>query len=54
MVMGSERGALGNLETSSFAEIWSGEELRQFRAGLLAGGEAPAICRGCSLYRGTF
>jgi hypothetical protein len=35
-------------------EIWEGEELQRFRAGLLPGGTPPAVCRGCSLYRGTF
>jgi radical SAM protein with 4Fe4S-binding SPASM domain len=54
MVMGSERGAVGSLSEKSFAEIWTGDELRRFRAGLLQGGIPPAICRGCSLYRGTF
>ncbi len=54
MLMGSERGQVGHLDEQSFVEIWEGDELQRFRAGLLPGGTPNAVCRGCSLYRGTF
>jgi radical SAM protein with 4Fe4S-binding SPASM domain len=53
MVMGSDRVSMGRLGDRSFAEIWNGEDYREFRAGLL-GGRPPAVCRGCSVYRGRF
>ena len=54
MVMGSERARMGNLRDASFAEIWEGEELQRFRAGLLPGSTPHPVCLGCALYRGTF
>jgi MoaA/NifB/PqqE/SkfB family radical SAM enzyme len=54
MVMGSQRAAMGSLAQASLVEIWEGEELRRFRAGLLPGGTPDPVCRGCALYRGTF
>lgn len=54
MLMGSERAPVGRLDQHNFLDIWEGEELQRFRAGLLPGGTPPAVCRGCSLYRGTF
>ncbi len=53
MVMGSDRVAMGSLETDSFPAIWHGETFRRFRAGLLNGDPHP-VCRGCALYRGVF
>jgi hypothetical protein len=53
MVMGTDRGVLGNLNEASFTEIWEGEAFRAFRQGLISG-DPPAVCRGCSLYRGVF
>jgi radical SAM protein with 4Fe4S-binding SPASM domain len=53
MVMGSDRATLGTLEGSSFAEVWSNDEYRAFRKGLMDGNPHP-VCRGCSEYRGTF
>jgi radical SAM protein with 4Fe4S-binding SPASM domain len=53
MVMGSDRAALGDLRTRSFAEIWSGPAYRDFRSALLSA-SPPEVCRGCALYRGTF
>jgi radical SAM protein with 4Fe4S-binding SPASM domain len=53
MVMGSDRATLGNAGETSFAQLWSGDEYRRFREQLLSD-TPPAICRGCSEYRGTF
>jgi hypothetical protein len=53
MVMGDERVQLGNVGERSFAEMWTSEEFRRFRAGLVSG-EPHAVCRGCAMYRGVF
>src|SRR4051812_22345473 len=53
MVMGSDRATLGQLDNTSFPEIWGSEEYRDFRQRLLEG-EPPPVCRGCSLYRRVF
>jgi MoaA/NifB/PqqE/SkfB family radical SAM enzyme len=53
MVMGDDRIALGDLNTTEFPEIWNGPAYRAFRAGLLSG-RAPDVCLGCSMYRGVF
>jgi radical SAM protein with 4Fe4S-binding SPASM domain len=53
MLMGEDRAIQGDIATSDFATIWGNDAYRGFRAGL-AGDEPPAVCRGCSLYRGVF
>jgi hypothetical protein len=53
MVMGDDRIALGDLNTTDFPEIWNGPAYLAFRAGLLTG-PAPDVCVGCSMYRGVF
>ena len=53
MVMGDDRAALGNLEEHSFPQIWNGPAYREFRRRLMSA-DPPEVCRGCSLYRGTF
>jgi radical SAM protein with 4Fe4S-binding SPASM domain len=53
MVMGDDRVAMGNLADADLAEIWAGEAYREFRSALLTD-SPPAVCAGCSLYRGTF
>jgi radical SAM protein with 4Fe4S-binding SPASM domain len=53
MVMGSDRATLGDLHEASFEEIWSGPSYERFRQRLLTD-DPPAVCRGCSLYRGLF
>jgi radical SAM protein with 4Fe4S-binding SPASM domain len=53
MVMGDDRAALGDLGEQSFPEIWDGPGYREFRRRLMSD-DPPAVCRGCSLYRGTF
>lgn len=53
MVMGNDRVALGNVHDRSYTEIWSNDDFRRFRAGLV-NGTPHAVCRGCSMYRGLF
>jgi radical SAM protein with 4Fe4S-binding SPASM domain len=53
MLMGEDREILGSVATDDFASVWHGEPYRRFRSALL-GDEPPAVCRGCSLYRGLF
>lgn len=54
MVMGADRAILGRLEDDGFETIWRGKSYEAFRAGLRPGGEAPEVCKGCSLYRRVF
>jgi radical SAM protein with 4Fe4S-binding SPASM domain len=53
MVMGSDRATLGSLRSEGFASIWWGRAYRRFRE-RLASDDPPAVCSGCSLYRGLF
>ena len=53
MVMGSDRATLGRLADEPFSDIWAGEAYRAFRRGLLTH-DPPAVCAGCSQYRGVF
>ncbi len=53
MLMGADRGVLGDLTREDFAGVWSGAAYVAFRRALL-GPEPPAVCRGCSMYRGVF
>jgi radical SAM protein with 4Fe4S-binding SPASM domain len=53
MVMGADRAVLGDLDASSFTEVWRSDEYASFRAGLVDG-PPPTVCRGCSMYRGVF
>ncbi len=53
MVMGDDRISMGDLQEESLAEIWTGPAYTGFR-GALTGDTPPAVCAGCSLYRGTF
>jgi radical SAM protein with 4Fe4S-binding SPASM domain len=53
MVMGDDRVSMGSLADGDLAEVWHGDAYRAFRAALLTD-EPPDVCRGCSLYRGTF
>jgi radical SAM protein with 4Fe4S-binding SPASM domain len=54
MVMGADRVSLGSLRHADFAAIWDGEAYQAFRAALLTPDAPPAVCRGCSMYRGLF
>ena len=53
MVATPDRINFGNMATQGVAEIWSSERYEAFRTAL-ASESPPDICRGCSLYRGTF
>jgi radical SAM protein with 4Fe4S-binding SPASM domain len=53
MVMGDDRVQLGRLGETPFADVWNGSAYQEFRQRLLDG-DPPEVCRGCSLYRGTF
>ncbi len=53
MVMGDDRATLGQVGEQTFAEIWHGARYREFRRRLISS-DPPEVCRGCSLYRGTF
>lgn len=53
MIMGSDRGVLGDVRTEDFGSVWHGEGYARFRHQLL-GDEPPEVCRGCSAYRGVF
>jgi len=53
MVMGDDRVVLGDLNRSTFAEIWHGPAYQDFRR-RLDSADPPEVCRGCALYRHTF
>lgn len=53
MLMGEDRAILGDLAEAPLDEIWHGERYEAFRAALLSP-EPPAVCRGCSMYRGVW
>ena len=53
MLMGDDRAILGDVGAEDFPAIWRSDRYRAFRAAL-CGDEPPAVCRGCSEYRGVF
>jgi len=53
MVGTPDRMNFGNMLERSVLDVWRGSRYQQFRDGL-AMDEPSAICRSCSLYRGTF
>ena len=53
MVMGADRAVLGDASRERFGAIWHGRAYAEFRAALHTD-EPPAVCTGCSLYRGLF
>ncbi len=53
MLMGEDRGVMGDATRAGLAVVWRNEEYRRFRQALL-GDEPPAVCRGCAMYRGVF
>jgi len=53
MLMGGDRGILGDLAAESFPAVWRGERYEAFRAGLMSS-RPPDVCAGCSMYRGVF
>ena len=53
MVMGSDRVGLGDVGADDFIRIWHSPAYQEFRAGLRSD-QPPAVCRGCSVYKGVF
>lgn len=53
MVMGADRAVLGDVRADTFPEVWSSQAYQDFRSALLTD-HPPAVCKGCSLYRGVF
>jgi radical SAM protein with 4Fe4S-binding SPASM domain len=53
MVGTPDRASFGNMAREGVAAVWAGAAYQSFRA-RLASPDAPAVCRSCSLYRGTF
>jgi radical SAM protein with 4Fe4S-binding SPASM domain len=53
MVMGGDRAILGDLATATFPDVWRSDGYEAFRAALETD-RPPAVCRGCSMYRGVF
>jgi radical SAM protein with 4Fe4S-binding SPASM domain len=53
MLMGSDRGVLGDAGRDGFAQVWGGDAYRAFREAL-ASATPPEVCAGCSMYRGVF
>jgi radical SAM protein with 4Fe4S-binding SPASM domain len=54
MVMGHDRGVLGNIHEQPLSVIWKGSDYQTLREGLQSDHDAPDICAGCALYRGRF
>ena len=52
-VMGADRAVLGDARAESFADIWTSDAYRDFRAKLLTD-QPPDVCAGCSMYRHVF
>ena len=53
MVSTPDRINFGNMAEQGVANVWNNEAYSAFRTAL-ASDTAPAICRSCALYRGTF
>ena len=53
MVSTPDRVSLGNMTRDGVAAVWSGAAYADFRRALDEG-PPPEVCRGCSLYHGTF
>ncbi len=53
MIMGTDRGVMGDLRHGDFGDVWHNATYRAFRARLLTD-EPPDVCQGCSMYRRVF
>jgi MoaA/NifB/PqqE/SkfB family radical SAM enzyme len=53
MLMGGDRGILGDAAHADFGAVWRGEAYEAFRARLMST-TPPDVCAGCSMYRGVF
>ena len=54
MLMGHERGVLGNIHERPLSSIWRNAEYDNLRQGLRSDHDPPEICRGCAVYRQRF
>jgi radical SAM protein with 4Fe4S-binding SPASM domain len=53
MLMGGDRGILGDAGRDGFAAVWNSERYEAFRTALTSA-KPPDVCAGCSMYRGVF
>lgn len=53
MLMGGDRGILGDAGRDGLAAVWRSEAYEAFRAAL-SGPTPPEVCAGCAMYRGVF
>jgi radical SAM protein with 4Fe4S-binding SPASM domain len=53
MLMGRDRGVMGNVADEPISELWRGDAYAALRDDLL-GDTAPPTCRGCSMYKRRF
>ena len=53
MVATPDRASFGNMAEEGVAAVWGNDAYQSFRDAL-ASTEPPDVCRGCSVYRGTF
>jgi MoaA/NifB/PqqE/SkfB family radical SAM enzyme len=53
MLMGDDRGILGDTADGGFARVWGSGPYEALRAGLMSA-TPPTVCAGCSMYRGVF
>jgi MoaA/NifB/PqqE/SkfB family radical SAM enzyme len=53
MVSTPDRANLGNMAAAGIDGVWNGPLYQAFRSALRSG-NPPEICRGCSIYKGTF
>jgi radical SAM protein with 4Fe4S-binding SPASM domain len=54
MLMGHDRGVLGNVHDQPLSSIWRSAEYDSLREGLRSEHDPPDICRGCAVYRRRF
>ena len=53
MLMGRNRGVMGNLEEAPISVLWRGDRYSALRTALLTD-DPPPMCRGCSQYQHRF
>ena len=54
MLMGHDRGVLGNIHEQPLSSIWHSDAYGTLRQRLSSDDDPPDICAGCALYRGRF
>jgi radical SAM protein with 4Fe4S-binding SPASM domain len=53
MVSTADRINFGSVQGRGLERVWNGPQYEEFR-GQLGSDDPPAVCRSCSVYRGTF